>query len=343
MSRNISMTAAGKDGVTSPHDQAPADFQSLEQAAQWYAALYVDDASDAQHAAWAAWLQARPEHRRAWQHIEAVSRRFAPLRSDGGRDAAAVAIEASAKARHGRRQVLRSLALLAGTGVAGYLAWRTGPVQELVVAFNADYRTGVGEVRDIALADGTRVWLNAHSALDVDFTGEHRLLTLQAGEILIDTAHDAQGRPFYVDTRFGRMQALGTRFAVRQAQDHTLLAVFEGRVAIRNLAGQEEIVAAGHQRCFSGTTIGVLEAADQARQAWSRGVLLAEDVRLDTFLDELALYQRGHLGVDPTVASLRVVGRFPATNPAQALAMLERDLPIRVRRILPWWVTVEAR
>lgn len=322
-----------------------ADFDSLEQAAQWYATLYVGDASETQHAAWSAWLRERPEHRRAWQHIEAVSSRFAALRSDGDgeREAATVAIEVSAKRRHGRRQALRGLLLLAGSGLAGWLTWRTTPVQDIVTALSADYRSATGELREVALADGTRVWLNAGSAMDVDFTAAYRLLTLRTGEILVDTGHDRQGRPFFVDSRFGRMQALGTRFTVKQAPDHALLAVFEGRVAIRNRAGQEEIVSAGGQRRFSGTEIDAAEAVDPAREAWSRGVLLAQDVRLDAFLVELSLYQRGHLGVDPQVAGLRVVGRFPATNPAQALAMLERDLPIRVKRVLPWWVTVEAR
>ena len=34
-------------------------------------------------------------------------------------------------------------------------------------------------------------------------------------------------------------------------------------------------------------------------------------------------------------------GAVPLTP--RALAMLEQNLPIRVRRTLPWWTTVEAR
>ncbi|MFL9923088.1 FecR domain-containing protein [Herbaspirillum lusitanum] len=343
MSQHLPATGALNGSPDLRQEEVPADFHSLEQAAQWYAALYVDEASDAQRKAWSLWLQERPEHRRAWQHIEAVSSRFAPLRGDGEREAAALAIEVSTKRRHTRRQALRSLTMLAGTGLAGWLAWRTSPIQNIVTALNADYRSATGELRTLTLADGTRVWLNAGSALDVDFTDAHRLLRLKSGEILVDTAHEAQGRPFYVDTSFGRMQALGTRFTVRQYEDHALLAVFDGRVAIRNLAGREEIVAAGTQRRFSATAVAAAEPVDPAREAWTRGILLAEDIRLDVFLSELGRYQRGHLGVDPEVAAIRVVGRFPATNPMQALAMLERDLPIRVRRILPWWITVEAR
>lgn len=322
-----------------------ADFESLEQAANWYALLHADGGSGEHRHAWAAWLAERPEHRRAWAHVEAVSRRFEPLRgeSQGERNAAAAAVHVSASRSASRRHVLSGLAALAGTGLAGWFAWRFTPLADRVIAWRSDYRTGVGERRDVQLADGTRVWLNTDSAFDVHYDDTKRVLTLTTGEILIDTAKDTQGRPFFVDTPNGRMQALGTRFTVRQSGTHTLLAVFNGRVEIRNLAGHVEIVPAGQQRQFTADTIYAPERADPAREAWSRGVLLADDVTLDTLIAELDRYQHGHIGVDPSVAGIRVVGRFPADHPDQMLAMLERDLPIRVRRTLPWWVTIEAR
>lgn len=320
---------------------APADFESLEQAAQWYAALH-DDGGPEQRDAWARWLDERPQHRRAWAHIEAVSLRFAPLRVDGERDASARAVQVAAR-RTSRRQVLGSLAMLGGTGLAGWLAWRFTPLADRLTAWRSDYRTGVGERRDIVLADGTHVWLNTNSAFNVDYSDAHRRVTLTLGEILVDTGHDPLGRPFYVETASGRMQALGTRFTVRHDDGITLLVVFEGRVQIRNRAGQVEMVEAGQQRTFTSDTIAGVQAADPAREAWSRGVILADDITLGALLTELSRYQFGHLSVDPAVAGLRVVGRFPADDPARMLAMLERDLPIRVRRSLPWWTSVAAR
>ncbi|VWC68858.1 FecR domain-containing protein [Burkholderia lata] len=337
------MAVSSSSSAAEPGVQA--DFESLEQAANWYARLHADGESGEHRHAWAQWLAERPEHRRAWAHVEAVSRRFEPLRGEsaGERNAAAAAVHVSATRAASRRHVLGSLAALAGTGLAGWFAWRFTPLADRVIAWRSDYRTGIGERRDVRLADGTRVWLNTDSAFDVHFDDTKRVLTLTMGEILIDTARDSQGRRFFVDTPGGRLQALGTRFTVRQCGTHTLLAVFNGRVEIRNLAGHVEIVPAGQQRRFTADTIDAPERADPAREAWSRGVLLADNVTLDTLIAELDRYQHGHIGVDPSVAGIRVVGRFPADNPDQMLAMLERDLPVRVRRTLPWWVTIEAR
>ena len=326
-------------------DNVEADFESLEEAANWYAALQADGERGQQRRAWSEWLAASPRHRRAWAHIESVSRRFAPLRaqSEAEREAAAVAVRVSAKQAASRRRVLACLTALSGAGLTAWLTWRFTPVPALVVAWRSDYHTGVGEQRDVVLADGTRVWINTDSALDVDYDDTRRLLTLKAGEILVDTGTDPRARPFYVDTRHGRMQALGTRFTVRQTSSFTELSVFEGLVEIRTRSGITERVGAGKQRSFTGDTISSAVAADPAREAWSHGVILADDISLAMLIDELGRYQRGHIGVDPRVADIRVVGRFPTGNPDQTLAMLARDLPISIRRTLPWWTTIEPR
>jgi transmembrane sensor len=326
-------------------DDVEADFASLEAAANWYAALHGEAQGGQQRQAWNEWLAASPQHRRAWAHIESVSRRFETLRAQSAaeREAATVAVRVCAKQAASRRRVLACLTALGGTGLTAWLTWQFTPVPALVVAWRADYHTGVGEQRDVVLADGTRVWLNTDSALDVDYDDTLRLLTLKAGEILVDTGLDPRARPFYVATRHGRMQALGTRFTVRQTLAFTELSVFEGLVEIRTRSGVTERVSAGKRRSFTVDTISGAAAADPAREAWTHGVILADDIPLAALIDELGRYQRGHLGVDPRVANIRVVGRFPTGDPDQALAMLARDLPVSIRRTLPWWTTVEPR
>jgi transmembrane sensor len=320
-----------------------ADHASLEQAAQWYASLHAGGANDAQRAAWTRWLDERPEHRQAWAHIEAVSRRFEPMRAMDQRDAAAAAVQVASRGGMGRRRALAALATLAGSGLSGWLGWRYTPLADTVTAWRADYRSETGQQRDIVLADGTHVWLNTQSALDVNYDRSQRRVALKLGEMFVDTATDVLHRPFYAETRFGVMQALGTRFSVRLEPESTLLAVYEGRVRIRTANGTQAIVEHGEQRRFTVDTISAQEGADPAREAWVRGIVLAEDIPLAQLVDELGRYRHGHLGVAPEIASLKVVGRFPATDSEHALAMLERDLPVRVQRTLPWWTTLEPR
>ncbi|MEC5397560.1 FecR domain-containing protein [Uliginosibacterium sp. H1] len=319
--------------------------KSLEQAAQWYATLLDASAADTDRLAWQAWHAQSPENQAAWAHIENVSRKFAPLRQHGaqGSAAAVASVKASRSAALGRRQALNALGGVLGLGLLSWLGWRHTPLPDLVSAWRADYHTGTGERRELVLADGSRVWLNTATALQVRFDADARQLALLAGEILIDTAADGMSRPFYVDTGHGRLQALGTRFTVRQTDDRTRLDVFDGVVEIRSSGGASLRVPAGRAAVFDAGTVSALLDADRAREAWRRGSLPADNLSLGELLEEIGRYHRGHISVAAEVADLKVMGVYPADNPDQALAMLEQTLPIRVRRSLPWWTTVEAR
>ena len=74
-----------------------------------------------------------------------------------------------------------------------------------------------------------------------------------------------------------------------------------------------------------------------------RGVLTADNKTLGEFIAELSRYQAGHLVCSADVAHLQLVGSFPLADKEQIYQALERSLPVRVYRPVPWWVSVEAR
>ncbi|WP_341645518.1 FecR family protein [Thauera sp. SDU_THAU2] len=316
----------------------------LEQAAEWFALLLSGEATAADRRRWEAWLSASDEHRQAWAYVEKLSQRLDPIKASAQPWLAASAYRQAGTNRGRRRQVLLGLAAFAGTGMLAWAGWRHTPLAEVAAAWAADYRSGTGEIREIALADGTRVWLNAASAFDQDYQPGHRLLRLLRGEMLVDTASDPLQRPFHVDTGQGRLRALGTRFNVRLDEGaQTSLAVYEGAVEVQPLAGPPSIVRAGQQLRFTAAGASGSGPADPAREAWTRGVLIARDIPLAEFVAELRRHHHGHLGLAPELAGLRVFGSYPADDPPEALAMLEAVMPIEVRRPLPWWISIEPR
>jgi len=181
------------------------------------------------------------------------------------------------------------------------------------------------------------------SALDVRFDRGQRLLHLRFGEVLIETAKDPN-RPFLVETEQGRLRALGTRFSVLQDGESTVLNVFEGRVEVRTAASQQErIIEAGQQVAFTRDGFNLNSPASATREAWSRGVLLADNLPLGQLVAELNRYRPGHLGCDPAVAQLPVMGSFPLKDSDHALRLLQAALPIQVDILMPWWVTVRPK
>ena len=306
------------------------------QAVQWLVALQACDAGEDTQASWRRWRADHPDHERAWRHIEACGLHL--------RDLPAPLAHGALQPRHsrarGRRQAMKLLALAAFTGSSAW--WiQGGDWRE----WSADHRTATGERQALTLADGTRIHLNTASAIDVRFDASQRLLRLLGGEVLVTTASDPQARPFLVETAQGRLRALGTRFAVRQRDGASHVAVYEGAVEVRpaNAPQAVRILAAGEQAGFDRLAVDVPQPADELAAAWSTGLLAARDMPLTDFIAELARHRRGRLACDPALASLRVSGMYPLDDTDRVLDMLVRTQPIELTGFGRYWLTVRAR
>jgi len=313
----------------------------LAQAAEWYACLRDGQASAAERAAWQAWLAAGEAHATAWRYVQDISRAFEPVRSLPHPRETARHLHAAGDRLRSRRRALAGLALFAGSGLVTALGWRQAGLPAEVMALGADHRTATGEQRQLALADGTQLWLNTASAVDIRFNAQERRIVLLTGEIFVATASDA--RPLRVQTPQGEMRALGTRFNVQLQGTATGLAVHEGAVEIRLATGRTLVVPAGRQAAFTQDAAEALHAADIDAAAWTEGTLVADNLPLGRVIGQLRRYRRGHLGVADAVAGLMVYGNFPLHDTDTALHMLASALPVRIAQPLPWWTSIEAR
>ncbi|PHV39386.1 FecR domain-containing protein [Janthinobacterium sp. BJB304] len=309
----------------------------VQQAAQWMARLWSDDASDEDRAACARWCAAHPHHAIAWQRLQAFEGKLHSV----PRDAARHALREPAPAAYlSRRRALKLLAVLLPVGGMAYLLHGTEAWQ----VATAGHGTATGEIREIILPDGTRVMLASASAIDVRFDASERLLVLRAGEILVTTAHDPAQRPFRVQGRHGTVRALGTRFTLRQDEYTSRVAVFEGAVEIRlaHAPGNAVGVATGYSAIFSADIVQSAAPVPASAAAWSKGVLVADNMRLDALIAELARYRPGLLRCDPAVASLSVNGVFPLRDTDRALHNLALALPVQIVARTRYWVTLQA-
>ena len=308
----------------------------VQQAARWMARLWSDDASDEDQAECARWRAAHPHHDLAWQRLQAFEGKLHSV----PREVARHALREPAAAYLNRRRALKVLALLFPVGGMLYAARGTDAWQVAM----AGHGTEKGEIREFILPDGTRVMLASASAIDVRFDASERLLILRAGEILVTTAHDPSQRPFRVQGRHGTVRALGTRFTLRQYEHTSRVAVFEGAVEVRLAHAPERPVriATGQGAVYSADIVQSGAPASASAAAWIKGVLVADNMRLDDLLAELSRYRPGLLRCDPAVASLSVNGVFPLRDTDRALHNLALALPVRILARTRYWVTVQA-
>ncbi|WP_442113432.1 FecR domain-containing protein [Pseudomonas sp. NUPR-001] len=306
--------------------------QALSEAADWYARQNVPGHNPQLRVQWQHWKQCSEVNAWAWQRVERLQAQL------GGVDGA-LAGEVLARATRApldRRTLLRCLLLGVGAGALGLGGYQQAPV------WLADARTERGQRRTLTLADGSRVTLNTSSAVDVQFDAQMRCVVMRQGEVLIETAKDS--RPFYVRSAEGQMQALGTRFIVRQHPGITDLAVLEHAVAVTTGGTHaKQRIEAGQGVRFDQQGIVDLRVLRSGEGEWVKGHLLIDGWRLDRLLAELGRYRPGYLGCAEEVAHLQLSGSFPLDNTDQALAAIARAVPVDIRQHTRFWTRVMPR
>jgi len=310
---------------------AAPDRKVFEAAATWYVQFQAEPPTAAQRQAWQHWIDSSPAHLTAWNQMEQVQRHLGGLPRDLSRRALSSTQQ--------RRQVLKLLLIVAGTG---YLGWNVQQHTSLGSVW-ADYRTRVGQRRKIELADGTRIHLNTGTAIDVLFDGEQRLIRLREGEILVHTGKLGDLRPFFVETREGRVRALGTRFSVRQLSGSSRIGVLEDRVSVQPGEQPEHarVLRAGEGADFDRHDVGTVHPFRSTETAWINGQLIALDAQLGQVISELGRYRPGVLHCDPRAARLRVSGTFRLDSTDAVLANLQASLPINVSYFTRYWVSIK--
>ncbi|MFJ1299219.1 FecR domain-containing protein [Pseudomonadota bacterium AL_CKDN230030165-1A_HGKHYDSX7] len=321
-----------------PADRLHPDI--IRQAAHWM--MRTGDAPDAAtQAACTAWRQADARHELAWQRLNGIGQEVGGLATGKVSDTTASQTILRYCERRSRRHALKWMAGGLGVGTFAWAGMREGWWDGATV-----YRTATGEQRTITLPDGTLLTLNTGSAVALRYNDQQRRIDLRGGEVLIATAADPAGRPFSVKTPNGVLTPLGTRFVVRQLDDArgaTRVSVFEGAVRIEPAARSQafRVVHAGEQAEFDSRSLSPASPAEGTEPAWKAGMLVANRMRLDHFLSELARYRTGVVRCDDDVAGLLVTGAFRIDDTDKALEVLAGVLDLTLRYRTRYWVSVE--
>lgn len=210
--------------------------------------------------------------------------------------------------------------------------------------YAADYCTAKGENRHWVLADGLTLNLNTDSALSrYDQDGKIASLRLLKGECLLESTVPY---PLAFSTPQGVLSLNSPcRFDVRSDAGESTLAVFQGEVLLRPVKQSQASarVIAGQQVTFTDAVSQPSQPVESFRQSWLDGVVLADNMRLDTLMRDYARYRNGDYPLDDKAAALHISGVFPLQDDVRFFSALTRTLPIIAERRFSWWITLSAR
>ena len=293
-------------------------------AAEWAARLATGSLPADRADEMRAWLAAHPRHRGALVRAQAA------LVALAGPDMGLTRPEVPERTGIGRRAMLAGGATVALAGAL--FALRPTP----------SLATGIGEIRQTPLADGSSVVLDTATTLQPDFSGTVRNIRLDRGRALFRVAHDP-GRPFVVEAAGIRVRAVGTVFSVAQAAATDVL-VAEGVVEVTG-ALHPTLLRAGPLGRFRPGAPAVTErlgAQDLAHALdWREGRLELYGQSLASAVATINRYNRRPIVVlDPVLAREPLHGAFRNDDPEGFARVAALSLDARAR-VEPHRIVIE--
>lgn len=233
------------------------------------------------------------------------------------------------------------------------------------------YATAVGQQNSLTLEDGSYVQLNTNSQIEVRYSQNARDVRLLQGEAYFKVEKKPK-RPFRVYAGTGRVDAIGTAFAVRLKDRNVDVTVTEGRVMLVALENQVSLDTNTKKNIMSDApledeysmSLGVLDAGQSTtlraiiinenkisqnaiepvqtinktelsrRLSWRDGLLIFTGDPLEEVVDEISRYSPVTIEiVDPELKAIRIGGQFRIGDIEAMLASLETNFQLRIIRL----------
>ncbi len=319
------------------------DLESIfGQAERWFARLNGGGCSPKERQEFEAWQASSTAHAAAYAETEQLWKELSGLADDDEvatwrRQAVNAARSQSRTTCFGRNRASRWLmaaaaCLLIGVSVGGYkLMHRTDELAAIAPPpVTVRYATAAQEVRQLTLADGSQLVLNADTVLEVTMDQSARAVHMIRGEAVYNVAHEAH-RSFTVYAAGNTIRDIGTRFDVNLGDAQADVTVIEGQV---NVTRQEQIAILGlGDQLSAGADIWRRRSIDPVvATGWTQGKFMFRGTPLGEAVVQVNRYGPGHLVItDPSLQELPISGDFSIGQTESLVRALQSAFQIRVR------------
>jgi transmembrane sensor len=197
----------------------------------------------------------------------------------------------------------------------------------------ADYRTSVGEQRQLAVTDGISVQMNSRTSLSVGVGGDSNVIELIAGEVSF-TAPERRSKPFSVIGAGGRASAVNARFDMRLLGSGACVTCLTDQVQVE-YRGQVATLGARQQVRYGSDGLAIAVTVDPAVVlAWQLGLMVFQMTPLAEVVEELNRYRTGRIVLlNSDLTRSPVNGRFRIDRPEEALTQIERAFGLHSRTL----------
>ncbi len=310
-------------------DEAGLDDPVVAAALDWFVRLRDSSLGTEERQAFERWRDADPAHAAALAEVEALWTDMDAV------PAPAPLPRAWTEPFVRAEQPRRSWRLWIGAAAASLALFLIAPQLWLMAV--ADIRTGTGQFRNVTLADGTRVSLDADSAIAADMDADSRHVRLLKGRAWFAVAHEA--RPFTVAVGAGQVRDIGTAFEVTRRDEGGEIDVTQGVVELTTARDHAFRLEKGQSARFNADGTIRLVQASPIPAAWRNGRLQFVDEPLGNVLSDLARYGAGApLMLPDELADRRLTGAVDLGDPVAARDAVLARVGSRALGMGPWFI-----
>ena len=275
-----------------------------------------------------AWIEADPRHAVAFARAEAAWDASERLKSAAA-DITLPPLQPTLS-EEDQRRLSRNIMVAAGVAILLFIVAAIVTVR--TYSGIEHFETGVGQMRDIALEDGSTLHLNSDSEVEARFTSNGRKVRVLKGEASFEISHDPD-RPFDVEARAAVIRAVGTAFNVRLRPSLVELTVTHGTVTVHSGDSAQQQVVAGSGAVIQPRSIALTRLGPrliEQRTAWREQMVELDGETVEQAAGEFNRYRKTPILIgDTRVSALRIGGRFRTTDSREFLTALQTSLPVR--------------
>jgi len=242
------------------------------------------------------------------------------------------------------------LAIAAGSWAYNAMLSKSPPLNTVASSILV-YETTIGDRTTAILPDGSQITLNTNTRIEVKYTEQSRLISLDRGEIHVVVSHYPT-RPLSVIAGHSIVQAVGTEFSIEITSDQKVeLLVTDGRVLvgvypeftddysteIPNLQDMSPLVLNAGEEVVIGDEIEQVREISpsnvEVKLSWRKGNLMFRGESLENAVAEIERYTTVQfVFLDEELKAIRVSGLFRAGDVDGLLSTLEENFNIVNRR-----------
>ncbi|WP_420065495.1 FecR family protein [Pectobacterium colocasium] len=201
-------------------------------------------------------------------------------------------------------------------------------ISDGILMLRSDYRAD-HQIKQVTLPDGSKVDMDAGSAISLAYTPQERRVTLLQGSAWFTVAPTTtqEKRPFLVDAASGTTQALGTQFIVQTSSQTTTVGVVEHSVQVTASGQSLQLDEQQAARYTEQEMTRLPSWNSRERGDWRRGMLIFDQQPLAVVIARINQYRAGTI-VIPTSAlrQRQVSGIFSLNELDGALQTIATEL-----------------